>query len=318
MRYLAYTALVAIATFSAAQPTKPLVAIGPIDAAAQNISCEGWDRENCNEDLSIGFRAMLETAITKTGKMDVMERGQLDALLNEQAIGQMGLTDRAGPIGGLTGVDYYVYGTITNFGSAQKGLSTGGAAGSLGGMFGGRAGSVLGSVSTANIEVQMGVDLKVSAVETGRIVIADALKASVQSGSTFSIGGITQADASADPFADVQRVLASNISEAIVTASVPIKVIQVQRDGTLILNYGNVILAPGQQLIAFEVGESFVDPDTGEVLGSDEIEVGRVEITRAEARFSRAQIVGEPFDANGATLRRVVEMPEEKKGRWRR
>ncbi|MDD9999980.1 MAG: hypothetical protein OXQ89_19735, partial [Rhodospirillaceae bacterium] len=76
---------------------------------------------------------------------------------------------------------------------------------------------------------------------------------------------------------------------------------------TLIVNYGDAILAPGQQLVAFEVGEEFVDPDTGEVLGSEETEIGRVEITRAEARFSRAAIIGDPFNAQGATLRRPVD-----------
>lgn len=284
-----------------------VVAIGPIDAAAQNISCDGWDRPNCNEDLSLGFRAMLETAITKTGKLSVIERGQLDALLNEQALGQMGLTDSGGQIGGLKGVDYFVYGTITNFGQAESGMRVGSDSG-VGSLFGGRASQAFGSgASTASVSVQMGVDLKVSEVATGRIIIADALNATVQTGSAFSLGGIEQVSSSADPFSDVQRSLAARISEAIVTTFIPIKVIQVQADGTLILNYGNVMLAPGQQLIAFEVGESFVDPDTGEVLGSEETEIGRVEITRAEARFSRARIVGEEsFKAEGATLRRIT------------
>jgi len=301
-----------IAAFSFIQPATAqnmrVVAIGPIDAAAQNISCDGWDRPNCNEDLALGFRAMLETSITKTGKMSVIERGQLDALLNEQALGTMGMTDSGGQIGGLKGVDYYVYGTITNFGQAQSGLEVGSDSG-VGSLFGGRASQAFGSgVSTQNVSVQMGVDLKVSEVATGRIIIADALNATVQTGQAFSVGGIEQASASADPFSDVQRALAASISEAIVTTFIPIKVIQVQADGTLILNYGNVMLAPGQQLIAFEVGESFVDPDTGEVLGSEETEIGRVEITRAEARFSRAKIVGETtFNAEGATLRRIVE-----------
>ena len=252
---------------------------------------------------------MLETAITKTGKMDVMERGQLDTLINEQALGQFGITDTGGEIGGLSGADYFVYGTITNFGQSQSGVNIRSSSG-VGSLFGGRAARAFGSgLSTASVSVQMGVDLKVSDVSTGRIIIADALNATVETGTAFSLGGIQQAEASADPFSDVQRVLAARISEAIVTTFVPIKVIQVQGDGTLILNYGDVMLAPGQQLIAFEVGEQFVDPDTGEVLGSEETEIGKVEITRAEARFSRAKIIGEEtFDANGATLRRLVEM----------
>ena len=286
--------------------SKSVVAIGPIDIAAQNISCDGWDRANCNEDLSFGFRAMLETSMARTGKMDVMERGQLDVLVNEQGIAQLGLTDRGGQVGGLLGVDYFVYGTITKFGAAQSGTNISSSSG-VGSLFGGRAmGAFGGGAQTSSVTVEMSVDLKVAAVSTGRIVMADMMDASVQTGSSFSVGGISQSESSADPFADVQRVLASRISESIVTTQIPIKVIQVQDDGTLIVNYGDVILAPGDQLIAFEVGESFVDPDTGEVLGSEETEIGLVEITRAEARFSRATVIGEPFDAQGTTLRRMV------------
>ena len=92
--------------------------------------------------------------------------------------------------------------------------------------------------------------------------------------------------------------------------TLPIKVIKVQKDGVLILNYGDIFLKPGQQLVAFEVGESFVDPDTGEVLGSEEMEIGRVEITRAEAKFSRAVVVGEQFSAQGTNLRKIKSQPK--------
>lgn len=125
----------------------------------------------------------------------------------------------------------------------------------------------------------------------GRIVLADNVEAEVQQGSAFSVGGIESTNASADPFADAQRVVAAKIAETIVTSRIPIKVIQVQGDGTLILNYGNVFFKPGDQLALFEVGESFVDPDTGEVLGAEETEIGRAEITRAEPRFSRARMM---------------------------
>ncbi|MCY4440549.1 MAG: hypothetical protein OXE53_10120, partial [Deltaproteobacteria bacterium] len=123
---------------------------------------------------------------------------------------------------------------------------------------------------------------------------------------SFTIGGIRQAQASADPFADVQRVVAARIAEALVTARIPVKVIAVQRDGTLILNYGNVFFGRGDRLAVYSVGEVFVDPDTGEKLGAEETELGVVEVTRTQAKFSRAKIVGEPFEVKkGSTLKRV-------------
>ena len=290
---------------SFAQAAKPVVAIDQIAAAAQNISCKGWDRASydCNADLSEGFRVMLETAITKTGKMDVMERGRLEVVLQEQGLAGAGITDAGGGIGGLTGVDYLVYGTITRFGSVESGVTVSGNSG-----IGGRFRRAAGGLNTSKVSVSMGVDLKVTDVSTGRIVIADEVSGTVQAGSSFSVGGVSQSDASADPFADVQRVVSSRIAEAIVTARTPVKIIAVQGNGTLVLNYGNVFFKAGDQLAAFTVGEVFVDPDTGEVLGAEETPIGTVQITSSDAKLSRASILdGDPvtFQA-GTTLKRVV------------
>lgn len=92
----------------------------------------------------------------------------------------------------------------------------------------------------------------------------------------------------------------------------------VQSDGILILNYGNVFFAPGDQLIVYEVGKTFVDPDTGEVLETEETEIGRVEVTQAEARFSRARAIdGASAAVPGSTLKRAPSIEKrEKKGIW--
>ena len=315
---VAVAALV-ITTHASAQ-NKPVVAIGPLDVAAQNISCEGWDRSvyDCNRDLAEGFGKMLGTAIQKTGKVTLMERQELEAVLVEQGLGEIGLTDAGGQLGGLTGVDYYLYGSITRFGAKQSGFSVSGRSG-VGGLVNRRARGLLGGgASKTSVETEMGVDLKLTDVSTGEIVLADAVSASVKQGSGFSVGGIQKAQASADPFADVQEVVAAKIAEAIVTSRIPIKVIQVQADGTLILNYGDVFFATGDRLAAFSVGESFVDPDTGEVLGSEETEIGVIEITRAEPRFSRARVLTGDV-GQGSTLKRPVgtEAPGKQKKRKR-
>lgn len=104
--------LVLAAAAADAQSNRPVVAVGALEVAVQNVSCEGWEGAtvDCSQGLAAGFRAMLESAITKTGKMDVMERMQWNDILREQGLGEAGLTDAGGEIGGLTGVDYYVYG----------------------------------------------------------------------------------------------------------------------------------------------------------------------------------------------------------------
>lgn len=295
---------------------KPVIGIVGISTSAQNISCDGWDRtvgSDCNEALSEGFRAMLETAITKTGKMSVMERVHMDKVLQEQGLGQAGFTDSGRKIGGLVGVDYLIYGTVTKFGSKATTFSVGTDEG-VGSLLGSKARQGLGSgVEAQNLISAMAVDLKVTDVSTGTIIIADNVEGEVQQGSAFSVGGIQSGELSADPYADVQRVVAARISEAIVTSRIPIKVIKVQQDGTLILNYGNVFFSPGDQLVLFEVGETFTDPDTGEVLGAEEKELGRVEITHVEQKFSKARTLGEAFNvASGSVLKRPAVIQHSK------
>ena len=227
---------------------KVVAGVAEIETSAQNISCEGWNRASgfdCNQDLSKGFRVMLETAIVKTGKMAVMERGRLNSLLNEQVIAQAGLTDAGGKVGGLTGVDYLIYGTITKFGSKQSGFSASSNKG-VGSLFGGKARQALGGgVKTTTLTAEMAVDLKITDVATGKIALADSVGGEIEAGFGFSVGGIQSSEKSADPFADVQRIVAAKISEEIVTTRFPIKVIQVQGGGTLILNYGAVFFAWG-------------------------------------------------------------------------
>ena len=289
---------------ASAQSNKPVVAIGQIQTAAQNISCDGWDRSvyDCNNDLSEGFRVMLETAITKTGKMDVMERGQVDAVLGEQLYGEAGLSTAGGTVGGLTGVDYMIYGTITRFGSQEKNISISTSQG-----IGRALSSRSGGLSSSKRSVSMGVDLKVTNVSTGKIMIADEVSGTIQEGSAFSVGGVSSSGGSADPFADVQRIVSAKIAEAVATTRIPFKIIAVQSDGTLVLNYGNVFLKPGDVLAAFTVGETFVDPDTGEVLGSEQTEIGSIQITSSDAKLSRATVAsGDPgaFQA-GTQLKRT-------------
>lgn len=233
---------------------------------------------------------MLETAIVKSRKMRVFERGRLDAILAEQGLARQGLTRSGGRIGGLTGVDYLVYGAITKFGAARSGFSTGGIK-----AFGGTLGKLGSSLSTGKASVEMAVDLKVADVKTGRIVVADSVAGTVTIGEAFSIGGISSSSGSADPYADVQRVVAARISEAIVTSRIPIKVIKVQKNGSFVLNYGNVFLKEGDRLSVFDVGERIVDPDTGEVLGSEEAFRGSITVTRTYPKFAKARFTRHPF-----------------------
>lgn len=81
-------------------------------------------------------------------------------------------------------------------------------------------------------------------------------------------------------------------------------------DGALILNYGEALLRPGDRFAAFAVGRSYVDPDTGQVLGARETEVGAVEIVDAEQGFAVARIVAGDVGEGDVLERRRAPAPE--------
>lgn len=137
----------------AASKSKPVVAVSPVELSTQNISCRNW-RANCTQGLQNGFRAMLETAIVKTRKMNVVERVQSGSVINEQGLGQVGMTTSGGKVGGLTGADYSVYGTITKFGSQKSGFNLSSGSG-LSSLLPGQAQRAVGNVSMAGVTTEM-------------------------------------------------------------------------------------------------------------------------------------------------------------------
>ena len=77
----------------------------------------------------------------------------------------------------------------------------------------------------------------------------------------------------------------------------PIKVINV-KDDTVYLNYGSSVLTKCSwgnpescYLKIVELGEGFVDPDTGEVLGAEEEYIGAVEVIEPKGKFTIAKIL---------------------------
>ena len=54
----------------------------------------------------------------------------------------------------------------------------------------------------------------------------------------------------------------------------------------------------------FAVGKELIDPDTKEVLGKEEVEIGKVRVTDVLPKFSKASIVEDRGIAEGALLRK--------------
>ena len=298
MRFLAKlfaAMLLAPLSIHAAAQDKPIVAIYPIDDLAQT-------------GQSSTFSAMLETAIGSTGKFRVMERTRLDTLLGEQGKAKSGVvsTNTPGRIGGFEGVDYLVYGAITGL-SIQRKADLGAAL--LGGMLGN--GQATSNCSTG--EVTLGVDIRITDANTGEVRYVTRINEKQKAGTACG-----QMSAQIDA-TGLLRAAADNIASGLVTAIFPIQVASIQPDGLLILNYGQGALNVGQLYTVFEKGEVIVDPATGDVIASNEHELGLVEITDVQARFSKARPVGAFASApRVGAIARIANAEELKRARKRR
>ena len=267
MKFFKIVLSISLLTFSFevfAQSNKPVIGIGDMQSSV------GGDVNT--------FRAMLETALANTNKFELIERSRIGDLISEQALSAGGITEGSVQIGGISGVDYLVYGSITKLGVESNEFN-------------------LGDYKSASQDGVMSVDLRVVDVSTGSIKISETVEVESSVSSAINIDGRSIGGDEADPLSSVQRVAAVQIAGKIALNIFPIKVINV-KDNMVYLNYGSSILSKCSwsssescYLKIVELGEGFVDPDTGEVLGAEEEYVGAVEVTEPKSKFTIAKFI---------------------------
>jgi hypothetical protein len=91
---------------------------------------------------------------------------------------------------------------------------------------------------------------------------------------------------------DIQRDVVDKCVIKVIDAIYPIRIIAVNADGASVNRGEGGGLSVGDTLDVYAEGQEMIDPDTGEVLGSEETKVGRIRITQVLAKFSKAQVLG--------------------------
>ena len=240
------------------------------------------------------LRQMIETTVINTGKFRIMERNAqgMSVLLGEQQKAKAGLvtSNTPGKIGGFEGVDFEVYGTITTA-AASTSHDTGasimmGAAGGMlqqmgGGMFGALGGAVRDNSSCGSTSASLAIDIRITDASTGEVKYAKTITQTDNGGTTC--GGQAQVDVSG-----LMRTASQRISMGLVTIMYPVKVVDVDDDGKILLNYGEGLLSPGDVYALFQQGKELIDPDTGAVLGKKEALLGLVQVSEVTPKYSKS------------------------------
>jgi len=258
-----------------------------------------WDFENHSErswwfynDLGPAARNNIDTAFAESdvlsSRFSVIEREKLDLVLQEQGLSTSGALDQqtAAKIGQVLGIKYIITGGIDKF-----------AINTTKGGFGGIGG--------AYTKAEASINMRLIDTTTAERVVAVSADGDVKKGGGFFKGAsLSREDewgiASEAIEKASQEVVAKfeqhkglkKLSAGGAMGGVEGKIIKVEGDRAWI-NMGSVSgIQVGDRYAVFSVGEALVDPDTGQVLGVDESQIGEGEVVDVNDRFSIMTFTG--------------------------
>jgi hypothetical protein len=227
---------------------------------------------------------MLETQLIKVGRFRVYERNKLEEVLREQGL-QESLSGNNTQIK-IDGVDYLVYGAITDMSSEAKELSTGGFA-------------------TIKVTNRFGVDVKIVDALSGEIRRAESIVAVIETGSGVATKGFTNVEVDNNGLVEAQRIVAKRTAALLAESIFPIRVVDIFND-EIYLNYGDSILSVGDRLRVIQEGREIIDQDTGLSLGSRQKVLGEIEIVSADSNLSIAKITKEDSEFTVGSVAKMI------------
>lgn len=257
-----------------------------------------------------GLAAQLVTALIDTGRVVVVERAILSKVLIEQELGQNRLSSpfTQTPAGQLLGVDYLIVGEVTEFEERQMG---GGGAVSVMKSFGPK---VSGDATAAHV----GIDLRVIDTRTGEILHSHRAqgRAWEKAFSTkidykfIEFGGdvfhktplgIATRRAINDALQFILEVIDRRTSEFSWLA----RVIEVEGNNVYFDAGRNADVRNGDRFRISVVRKVLTDPETNEILGLVEEEVGIAEAMAVDLKFTRARLTAPARPQIGDIVRLV-------------
>jgi curli biogenesis system outer membrane secretion channel CsgG len=241
-----------------------------------------------------GLAAQLVTELIKTGRVIVVERAILSKVLIEQELGESALLTplTRTPAGHLLGVDYLIVGEVTEFEERQMGAGIG--AKLFGIKFGGEI-----------LAAQVGIDLRIVDTRTGEILYSHYSRGKAWE----KAGGVKfdykVLDFGGDAFhkTPLGRATRNVIDDAVSFILGTIdkqteeytwlgRVIEVE-SGLFYFNAGkNNSISPGDRFRVSSVKKVLTDPETNQVIGLIENDLGRAEAVYVDEKYTKAKVLG--------------------------
>jgi TolB-like protein len=232
----------------------------------------------------------LVTHLVKTNKFTVVERSRMDNILKEQEFSESGFIspETAVKMGELIGADYFVMGRIESLQAALENKKV-----------------PYTNTFQEEYEGKMIVNVRIVDSRGGKIVAANKFTIDHTDRSKMN-NKITP-----DTFLEaLKEKAAQEIVNRIIEGVFPLKIIKITGD-TVYINRGEgATFVVGTTLSVISQGEGLVDPDTGESLGASEEQVGTVEISDIQKKFSKAKIITGGKQIKKGAIARIMASEE--------
>lgn len=216
--------------------------------------------------------------LVQSGQFRVIERKELESVLQEQELSLSGAIDdkTAVKVGKLLGCQLVVLGAVTDFSIRKSG---------------GEAFFKVG-VDIGKTTAEGTLSLRLVNTTTGEILFTGSESGTTSFGKVriAGIGGGTDWDESQarkifQPAVDrlAQKILQSTeaLKEGLGAAALVTGKVAKVSEGKVYLNLGSTDgIKEGQQFKLFRVGEAITDPETGKVLGQEKSRIGTVTVTK--------------------------------------
>jgi hypothetical protein len=275
IRCLAYGLIITLCSNAQAQlKTLGLGEVKVPSALSSKIASEG--RKNELDRVIQSLDGQMMVAIHETRKFELAARSDIKAVVEEQALSG----------GVISGVDYLVIPSVDDF----QDLSETANFTTLGKTVQRR--TIRMSLLMKIYDTVEGKLLETASVQTERTIINENFNSAT-----------TNSDATDTLLIELAKESSVKAAQRLADVIYPAKVLALTGK-TVTLNRGDGTgIAVGQIWQIFAVGEALVDPDTGEILGSEEVYVGAAKITSVLPKFSKGVVSEDLGIVRGSVLR---------------
>ncbi|MCK5598183.1 hypothetical protein KAI78_01045 [bacterium] len=257
-------------------------------------------------EIGSGISDMLITELVQTEKYSVMERSQLNKILEEQKLSLSGAItgQTSAQAGKLLGVQYLITGSVTEF--INRSSSGGSGVRVKGIRIGGKA-----------FYAKVGIDIRVYDVNTGEIIAAQHAVGESK-GMGFDLGASSRgidfrtSKMQKSPLGKAVRQAIQQavyfITQKVANKAWEGKTMKVSSDGMVYINGGSNYGIEMDTVFQVEaIGEELIDPDTGLSLGSENEFKGTIRVVDVKEKYAICEVLtGSGFD-KGQIVKAVDE-----------